>query len=59
LLALYKFRVFLARDNTYARMFADLFHADSLGWEFLWRCGLGKAHIPGFSSGFRLILAPS
>jgi len=46
-LALYKFRVLLARYNTYARMLADLFHADSLGWKF-GRCGLGRTHTPGF-----------
>jgi len=44
-LALYKFRVLLTRNYTHARMLADLFHADSLGWKF---SGLGSTHIPGY-----------
>ena len=50
-LALYKFRVFLTRNNTHARMLADLFHADSLRWKF-GRCGLGDAHNPVFRVRF-------
>ena len=48
-LALYKFRVFLARNYAHTRMLADLFHADSLGWKF---GRMGNAHNPGFGSGF-------
>jgi hypothetical protein len=43
-LALYKFRVLLARNHTHARMLADLFHTDSLGWKF---SGLDSTHNPG------------
>jgi hypothetical protein len=54
--ALYKFRVFLARNDAHTRMLADLFHADSLGWKF-GRCGLGGAHSPVILGPVRVILA--
>jgi hypothetical protein len=44
-LALYKFRIFLARDNPHAGMLADLFYADSLGW-MLSRYLMCSAHSP-------------